>query len=252
MNIQPALRIKPLITLLLLLCMTRGVHAQLYVGIAGGYNRNYIQTNNANRNFTNYIPGDGFSIGIPVQYQLADWFAIAADPTFIRKTYTQIRSAFYLGTYQTNQNNYLQLPLMGHFMFGGKQLKGFFNLGGYAGYWTSGRVQGVLANVLNPVDSVTATNTFFNFSNPYEYNENHEFNTTRDNRLELGWIAGTGISYTIGGKYVVFAEGRYIQAITDMQKKYMLNQVPRYNQTYNASIGVMMRLGKEKNNGSEL
>jgi len=101
---------------------------------------------------------------------------------------------------------------------------------------------------LNSVDSVTASNTTFNYNVPYSYNEKYTFDTRRDNRIEAGWLAGAGVSYLFANKYNVFAEGRYMQAITDQQKNYMINQVPRYNQTYAVNIGCMMRIGRKTKN----
>ena len=233
---------------MLCLCCRFSSFAQLSVGIEGGYSRNYLQTNNANRDFTNYKPGNGFNIGIPVQYKIADWFAVAADPTYIQKNYVQERSSFYAGTFQTNTNAYLQLPIMAHFMFGGERLQGFFNIGAYGGYWLSGNVKGRMPNVLNPVDSITASNTFYYYSTAYTYNEKYTFDTHRDNRIEAGWVAGAGISYAITNKYTVFAEGRMMQSITDMQKNYMINQVPRYNNTYGANLGIMVSFGNNTTN----
>lgn len=232
-----------IVVFLLCFCCSLSSFAQFSVGLEGGYTRNYLQTNNANRDFTNYTPGNGFSIGIPVQYKLANWFAIAADPSYIQKNYLQQRSSFYSGTYQTSTNTYLQLPIMAHFMFGGERIQGFFNLGAYGGYWLTGNVKGRMPNVLNPVDSVTATNTFYYYSSPYSYNEKYTFDTRRDNRIEAGWVAGAGISYAITSKYSIFAEGRMMQSFTDMQKNYMVNQTPRYNNTYGANLGIMVSFG---------
>ena len=39
-------------------------------------------------------------------------------------------------------NNYLQLPVMGSFSFGGQKVRGFFNAGIYGGYWLNSKPQG--------------------------------------------------------------------------------------------------------------
>lgn len=233
---------------LFFVCCGNASFAQLSVGIEGGYTRNYLQTNNANRDFTNYTPGNGFTVGIPVQYKLSNWFAIALDPSYMQKNYLQQRSSFYQGTYQISTNSYAQLPVMAHFMFGGNKIQGFFNLGAYAGYWITGHVKGRMPNVLNPVDSVTATNSFYYYSSAYSYNEKYAFDTRRDNRIEGGWIAGAGVNYAINDKYSVFAEGRMMQSITDMQKKYMVNQTPKYNNTYSANLGILVSFGRNTSN----
>jgi len=249
MKQQPAKITAMVITIFLFcFCLSLSSFAQWSVGLEGGYTRNYLQTNNANRDFTNYTPGNGFSVGVPVHYKLSNWFAIAAEPGYIQKNYLVQRSSFYAGTYQTSTNSYLQLPIMAHFMFGGEKIHGFFNIGGYGGYWLSGNVKGTIPNILNPVANVTATNTYLYSYNPYNYNEKYTFDTHRDNRLEIGWIAGAGVSYALNDKYSLFAEGRMMQSITDMQKNYMVNQTPRYNNTYGANLGIMVSFGKKTTN----
>ncbi|MFT4156052.1 porin family protein [Parafilimonas sp.] len=229
----------------LLLCTSFTVKAQFRIGIEGGFNKNYLVTNNANRAFTNYKPLYGFSIGVPVQYEIADWFSIAADPSFIQKNYRLERSDFYAGVYQDNTNSYLQLPLMGHFMFGGEKLKGFFNAGLFGGYWMSSHIKGRLANILDPVDDVTTSGSIFSYSNEYNYDEKYSFDKTKDNRFEAGWIGGAGISYQVTDRYQVFAEARYLYGFTDQQKKYETNQVPRYNSTAGINIGLLVDLSGE-------
>jgi hypothetical protein len=212
---------------------------QLSVGIEAGYNKNYLTTNNANRSFTNYAPMDGFQLSIPLQFKVTDWFAIATAPAFVEKNYNQQRSAFFVGVYQNNHNNYIDLPLMGHFMFGGEKLKGFLNAGMYAGYWLSGRVQGVMPNILDITGDNSSTNSVYDYENPYSYNEKYTFNKTRDNRWEAGWIGGLGISYQINRRYQVFGEANILYTFTDQQNNYMINQVPRYNTTYGINAGIM-------------
>jgi hypothetical protein len=83
--------------------------------------------------------------------------------------------------------------------------------------------------------------TLFEENKPYNYNQPYEFNSTRDNRFEFGWLLGIGVSYD-AKMYKLFIEGRLTQSMTDQQKKYMINQVPRYNQTYILSVGWLWRL----------
>ncbi len=228
------------------LCFYASLHAQFSVGVEGGYNKNCLTTNNANRAFTNYKPLSSFTVGIPVQYQITNWFAIAADPTFIQKNYLQERSAFFAGVYQNNYNNYVQLPLMAHFMFGGERLKGFANAGLYGGYWMSSTIKGVMPAILDNVDNNTSANSIYDYNNPYSYNQKYTFDSRKDNRFEVGWVAGLGIGYDVTSNINVFAEGRLLYGFTDQQKKYETNQVPRYNTTYGVNAGVMYHFGNNK------
>ena len=223
--------------------------AQLSVGIEGGYNKNYLVTNNSNRAFTNYIPLNGFNAGIPLQYQLSDWFALTATPTYIQKNYRQERSAFFEGVYQENTNGYLQLPVTGRVLFGGEKLKGFIDGGVYGAYWMSSKIKGVNANILDLTpDDNTAVASIFDFQKPYSYNEKYSFDGKKDNRYEYGWIAGLGFGYDVTTHFNIFAQARIMYSFTDQQKTYMTNQVPRYNTTYGANLGVMYHLQNRKQN----
>ena len=219
-----------------LLCVTK-VHAQLYVGVEAGANRNYLITNASDKPFFGYQPSNGYSIGIPVRYQFPSlsWFGgIEAIPTYVQKNYRIQRTEAYSGEYQQTDNNYLELPVVAQFRFGGKlnkhqSLYGILNLGGFAGYWLNGHVQGT---TLSPMDLV----------NYQTYDESYTFNSTRDNRFEYGGIAGVGLQYVLNKKYVISVEGRYNATMSDQQKNYSIDQAPRYNDTYSVMASVQYQL----------
>lgn len=225
----------------MLCCLT--LQAQFSAGIEGGYNKNYLYTNTANRAFTTYNPSSGFSIGIPVQYTFSGWFSLMIDPNYSQKNYSLSRSDYYQGIYQINTNGYVQLPLITHFMFGGERIKGFLNTGIYGAYWASGKVKGTIPNILD-MDSLnnSSGNSIYNTSKPATFNEKYQFDSRKDRRIDFGWLLGIGASYNLSEKYQLFIEGRYYQSILDQQKSYMVNQVPRYNQTYGISAGCMINL----------
>jgi opacity protein-like surface antigen len=222
--------------------------AQLYLGVEGGLNKNYLNTTSENQPFTQYQGRTGFSLALPVQYRISDWLSIQVEPGYIQKNYSIVRSGFFQGIYQNNTNGYIQLPVMAHFSFGGSKLRGFLNLGGYGAYWVSGRVQGAEPNILNPVDNSVLTNqqpaNDFDLNNAYNYNEKYSFDSRKDQRLEWGWVAGAGVSYALGSSLSLFMEARYMQSLTDQQKDYMINQIPRYNETYGLTLGCMYPLSK--------
>src|SRR5215469_6966364 len=159
-----------------LLCVSK-VKAQLYLGVEGGANRNYTITNTADKPFFGYQPSYGYSVGVPVRYVFPSlsWFGgIQAIPTYVQKNYRMQRTGFYSPMYQQNDNNYLELPVMAQFRFGGQikktqSLYGILNLGGFAGYWLNGNVTG---RDISPMGQ------------DYEsYSGSYTFNSTRDNRL---------------------------------------------------------------------
>ena len=104
------------------LCCIAKLQAQLYVGVEAGANRNYLVTNSSDKPFFEYQPSYGYSVGIPFRYAFPklSWFGgIQAVPTFVQKNYRIQRTGYYSPMYQQTDNNYLQLPLMAQFRFGG-------------------------------------------------------------------------------------------------------------------------------------
>lgn len=236
---------KKIFTVLIIsaLCCITKLQAQLFAGIEAGANRNYLVTNTSDKPFFEYQPSYGYSIGIPLRYAFPklSWFGgIQAVPTFVQKNYRIQRTGYYSPMYQQTDNNYLQLPIMAQFRFGGnisktQTLHGILNLGGYGGYWISSHVKG---RALSPMD-------------PYNYqsfDEDYTFMEEKDNRIELGGLAGVGLQYMPTKKFVITLEGRYTPSFTDQQKAYSENQTPRYNDTYSILLGVQYPLSAIKIN----
>jgi len=240
-------RQSPIILILLIFCIPIFSKAQFFIGLEAGANKNSLITNNSNQAFTTYNSKNGISIGLPILYEVNDWFALRAAPSYMQKNYTINRTGFFQGIYQDNINGYVQLPLMGQFSFGDDQLKGYVNLGLYGAYWISGRVKGAESNILNPIDSAYTTvtpTTIAGENHLYPYDEKYQFNSIKDQRMEFGWIAGIGISYETANGTRFFIEGRRTYSFTDQQKNYMINQAPRYNDTYGINVGFLMDMDK--------
>jgi hypothetical protein len=222
-------------------------NAQLFLGVEGGPNMNYLTTSNASEPFTNYNGIRGWNIGIPVGYQFFNWLALEATPTYIQKNFDIVRTGFFAGVYQKNNNTYLQLPLNLRFSFGGKALRGFVDLGGYGAYWASGRIKGTEPNILNEVDTAYQTvnpTSILGENYGYSYDQKYVFNSTKDNRMEFGLIGGAGVSYELFQTYTFYLEGRYFRAMTDQEKHYETNQAPRYNDNYGLTLGCTVKVKK--------
>jgi len=238
-------KILTIITISTLLFVAKS-KAQLYIGIESGANRNYFVSNTEDKPFFDYQPSYGYSIGMPIRYSFPklSWFGgIQATPSYVQKNYRIERSGYYEPIYQQTDNSYLELPIMAQFRFGGnigktQSLHGILNLGGYGGYWLSGNVKG---RTLSPMDP----------NNYQEYDEAYSFSDEKDNRFELGTLAGIGLQYMPNKKYVVAIEGRYTASQTDQQKAYSENQTPRYNDTYSLLLSVQYQLPTLKNKKSK-
>jgi hypothetical protein len=235
------------IAILPLLLSNLQSRGQFFVGVEGGPNMNYLTTSNASEPFTNYDGMRGWNISIPVGYQFFDWLALQTAPTYIQKNFDIVRTGFFTGVYQKNNNTYVQLPLDLKFSFGGKELRGFVDLGGYGAYWASGRIKGTEANILNEVDTAYENvnpTSILGENYPYTYNQKYVFNSTKDNRMEFGLIGGAGVSYELFQIYTFYLEGRYYRAMTDQQKHYEINQAPRYNDNYGLTLGCTVKVKK--------
>ena len=200
------------------------------MGIAAGATLNKLYTQTI-RSLSKYEREAGVSISIPMLCRITDWWAFEWELSGIQKNYYWKHGSF---GYQTTYNSYLQLPIMQRFSFGAKRFKVFVNLGGFGGYlfnrWESGRL-------LNVYDQ----------SNYYSYSENCKFDSRRDQRFEFGVLAGAGMEFLSKERYRFFAEVRYHYGLTDLQQKnYMLNQIPRYNNTFLFQMGCLFRFKSKK------
>jgi hypothetical protein len=202
-----------------------------YFGISGGYTNNQLYTSTANRAFTTYENGDGFAAAIPVRYQVNSWFALQAEFQFVQKNYVWERTGPFSRIYSEVTNSFIDFPLMAQFSFGGQKLRGFVNAGGFLGVWVDSRRKG------------TERTTSVDYWNPdeiyyYDYDEKMDFDTRRDNRFDAGLLLGGGVQYALK-PCTFFIEGRYNFGLTDLQKKYAYEMVPRINDTFVIQCGVI-------------
>ena len=197
--------------------------AQWRVGVNGGatYNHSTI----SKHYMTDYQWKDrwGVTLGVMGQYDINDWLGVRAELDWTQKNYRLTRQILSNLDYKY-VNNYLQLPVMASFSFGGKQLRGFCNAGVYGGYWlTSGR-----------------EGTDFNNSSEkvYEFSEDIKFNSERDQRFDFGFVGGIGLEYRFCQRWAAQVEMRYYYSTVSTQKDYMRLSDPRYNSTLGVQAGL--------------
>ncbi|RZL15282.1 MAG: PorT family protein [Pedobacter sp.] len=236
--------IKLLITLWLSMMYLSPATAQISIGLQGGYGQNKLESSLAYYAFAQYKPVNDYSFGIPLIYKFNSWMSIQTDLSIIRKSYKLERSGFLEGISQTTSNSYLQMPIMAHFSFGGTRLKGFTNLGLYTAFWYKSKIKGVQSSIFykDPSFDNILVDYHLDQSDALTYDERYAFDKLRDRRLEHGWVAGAGIAYVLPSFGQVLVEGRYYYSLTDMQKDYMVGQMPRYNQTYIVQVGLIKNL----------
>ncbi len=193
---------------------------------------NNLVTSTGYRPFSKYEDRGGFVAGVPLGYKITDWFSVYAELSAVQKNYRFTRTEFYPGPmsyYHNVRNTYMQLPVMARFSFGGKNLRGFCALGGFVGFWAGSHIKGL---------------NFDSDDMPYKYDEKFSFDKRRDNRVEAGLTAGAGLEYNLKNFCTFVVEGRFYYGLTDLQKNYMLQQIPRYNSTVVVQAGVHFNIAR--------
>lgn len=197
--------------------------AQWRVGVNGGATYNHSTISKHYMTDFQWKDRWGVTLGVMGQYDVNDWLGVRAELDWTQKNYRLTRQILSDLDYKY-VNNYLQLPVMASFSFGGKQLRGFCNAGVYGGYWlTSGR-----------------EGTDFNNSSEkaYEFSENIEFNSERDQRFDFGFVGGIGLEYRFCQRWAAQVEMRYYYSTVSTQKDYMRLSDPRYNSTLGVQAGL--------------
>ena len=206
------LRKKLLVAVALLTAMT--AQAQWRVGVTGGADYNVFSMDQ--QYMTDYkVDGRwGVTLGVTGQYDVNDWLGVRADLNWTQKNYRHSRVVYSDVNYKLT-NNYLQLPVMASFRFGGERLRGFCNLGVYGAYWLNSNRKG------------SDWNSFANKTT--EFDEKVDFYDTRDQRWDCGLVGGIGLEYLITNHWAAQAEVRYYYSTTSTTKQYMRNKDYRYN-----------------------
>ena len=196
--------------------------AQWRAGITGGATYNVFSMDK--QYMADYeIDGRwGVTLGVSGQYDFNNWLAVRADLNWTQKNHRRHRMILKEMDYKY-RNDYLQLPVMASFSFGSEKLRGFCNLGVYAGYWLSRHYKGSDYNNL-------AEYTFY-------FSRKEELNSDADQRWDCGFVGGIGMEYHFAPHWAAQAELRYYYSTTSTTKQYMRVKDFRYNNTTAIQLG---------------
>lgn len=209
-----------------------------HIGLDSGYAFNWLDTTSGFRTDTEYRGGHGFNIAIPVSYQIFPWLAVGAEPRYIMKNYSLYRTGDtydYRDVYRDWTNSFFDFPLYAKLSLGWERLKFFANLGGYLGVWFDSRIKGKQRE--ETLNAFNGDSEYF-----YEYNEQVSFDSTRDNQFDAGLLAGGGLQYAFDG-FTLFGECRFYYGLTNLQKNYQRDLIPRYNNTISVNLGILFNAG---------
>jgi hypothetical protein len=207
-----------------------------YIGVYGGYANNHLYTSKGYHSYTEYQDGHGFTIGLPVRYQIFSWLGVGTEPVFIQKNYRRQRTEQFSSVYEELTNSFLDFPVYANLSAGFDHLRFYTNLGFFLGVWLDSHVKGT---------GIEASENYWEpASEPYyaSYNEKREFDERRDSLFDGGLFAALGVQYALS-PCTFFIEGRFYYSLSDLQKQYMKNMVPRMNDTWTIQAGVVFNAG---------
>ncbi|GHV39140.1 hypothetical protein AGMMS49546_10700 [Spirochaetia bacterium] len=219
----------------------------LFVGINAGDANNYLYNSNDHyRPYTETSSAHGFTISVPVRYQIFTWLGVQVEPTFIQKNYSNYRTAAYTTDvipidykrlYSDWTNSFVDFPILANLSVGlprHPELRAFINAGGWLGVWAESRIKGSQRTTSGDPGGYYGSTDFYQYNS---YDEKVEFDNRKDNRFDAGLIIGGGIQYSF--KALTFnMEVRYYGSLTDLQKPYMKEQLPMMNDTIVVQAGV--------------
>ena len=206
----------------LLLCPAKAV-SQWRVGASAGADYNWYLIDKQYQTDYHYTGAWGWSAAVFGQYNFMPWLGLRAELEVIERGYRLYRTGVYAGTDYTTRNTYVQLPVMTQFSFGGQKVRGFVNLGVYAGYWAAGRQKGSFYDSMNclvlPVDDA------------------YRFQKEKDQRADFGLAGGLGIEYRFLEHWAAHVEARCYYSLISTVKPYMRVSDNRYNTTLGLQAG---------------
>jgi hypothetical protein len=232
------------IILMLMLCCSVCAKAQWSVGLMAGYDRNVYTYEKGYAYDLRFGNRSGWELTVPVQYNFNDWLGVRADLSYVQKGHKQHRTGYATGMEYKTRDHYLQVPLMASFSFGGSKVRGWFNPGGYMGYWLSSYWEGVTAMPTSPNGVSNSISSDPDIA--YHFKEKVKFMSDRDNRLDAGLTAVVGVGWKFHPNLEARMEGVCWYSLVDRASGDSHNVAPRYDTTYSIRLGITYFFDKKK------
>jgi hypothetical protein len=203
-----------------------------------------LKTNLSNLDAINSVYVTGIQGGIGYSSEISKWLGYEGQLVYINKNNRIVRNAFFTDVYREIKSSYLQVPLLFHFKVDiSKNIQGHIGVGGFVGYWLSGRLSASFPNILAPKefnDEVVYENIYqivsrHNIQEPYSFNDT-------DKRIEYGTALGVGLTYYLSDKYGLLCRFRNYTSLSDIQKKYQTDQTKKMNRTMSISMGALISI----------
>ena len=211
----------------ILFCLTATqANAQWALGLKGGWTRTTTDRTNMGRIDESYSSLNGYDLGIQAHYSINYWMAVRVGFDYMKRSHRMDRNLNYVSqAYTEYRNDYLMIPVMADFSFGGKLLRGHLLCGGFGGYWLKAQVKGTGITSL-------LTQNFLQ-----DFDANHEF-TAEDQRFTVGVVGGVSLTADVSKNIGINIDALYYYDLVSYQKDYVHLKDPRYLDTFSLTMGV--------------
>ena len=119
--------------------------------------------------------------------------------------------------------NYINLPVLAKATFGRNAVKGYINVGPYAGYMVSGK------------STVYINGETYSGKIDFEKNKNV-------NRLDFGIVSGLGLAFETGGGNMIL-DARYNLGLAPVSDKTVFEEGKDTNSVFAVTVGYLFPLG---------
>lgn len=158
----------------------------------------------------------GGTLGITGQYNFTDWLGVRTDIVLQQRNFNDTYSIL---LYRFNhRNTYADVPVMANFSMGGGKLRGYANVGGYAGFWMNHKVE-------SHIGTESGSESGFSLA---------------DRRFDAGLAGGIGLSYRLYRNLEADAECMVYYGLTDSHDTGSPTfRQPSYDTSAYISLGVV-------------
>lgn len=175
----------------------------------------------------------GMTAGVMVRYIEEKNFGIIAELNLAQRGW---KEQFDESDYNySHRFTYLELPIMTHIFFGGRHVKGFFNLGPELNVMLGDGIQSNFAY------QEAAGLDYF------EQNTRHIEQLTMpvNRKVDYGICGGAGIEFCLNTRHSLLLEGRFYYGLTDVFPNHKTDIFSSSNpMTITVTLGYFYRLGK--------
>lgn len=236
--------IRSIFYILILFIIPESLNAQNYIELNGGYSSNNLRSMMNTNSYSQIYKQGGYYFSIFHKRRCFERLYIKTGIEIIQKNYLLRRENEFSGVHELHHNMYIQFPLTFQLkMIRIKNLDFFFSSGIFGGYWLINKTEGSIPNTFDTSYGVNVNGEVFQNFSLTKYIIRNEFNSIKDNRIELGVNMGGQLEYSYSSLFSMTLGLSLNHSFTNQQKKYMIHQVLQKNQTFVVAIGIIFKIG---------